>query len=53
MIGDRKFDMVGAKNNDIRALGVLWGYGTEEELLSAGADELCGHPNEIHDQIFT
>ncbi len=53
MIGDRKFDMVGAKNNGIRALGVLWGYGTEEELQCAGADALCGHPNEIHDQLFT
>ena len=53
MIGDRKFDMIGAKNHGIRALGVLWGYGTEEELQRAGADGLCRHPKEIHDKIFT
>lgn len=53
MIGDRRFDMIGAKNHDIRALGVLWGYGSEEELVSAGADSLCAHPEEIFDQLFT
>ena len=29
MLGDRSFDIVGAKNHGIRAIGVLWGYGTE------------------------
>ncbi len=53
MIGDRRFDITGAKNNGIRALGVLWGYGSEEELTSAGADRICAHPREIYDQIFT
>jgi len=52
MIGDRRFDMIGAKNHGIKALGVLWGYGSEEELTSAGADGLCAHPMEIYDQIF-
>jgi len=53
MIGDRRFDMIGAKNHCIRALGVLWGYGSEEELRDAGADGICSHPKEIYDQIFT
>lgn len=53
MIGDRRFDMIGAKNHGIRALGVLWGYGSEEELKNAGADGICTHPNEIYDHIFT
>ncbi len=53
MIGDRRFDIIGAKNNDIRSLGVLWGYGSEEELTSAGVNRLCAHPKEIYDQIFT
>jgi len=52
MIGDRKFDMLGARNHGIRALGVLWGYGTKQELLAAGADEICGHPREIQARIF-
>jgi len=53
MIGDRSFDIIGAKNHDIRAIGVLWGYGTEDELSNAGADGLCNHPNEIYDKVFT
>ena len=53
MIGDRRFDMIGAKNHGIRALGVLWGYGSEEELKSAGADTICAHPKEIYNHIFT
>ena len=53
MIGDRRFDMIGAKNHCIRAIGVLWGYGSEEELRDAGADGICSHPKEIYDQIFT
>ncbi len=53
MIGDRRFDMIGAKNHGIRALGVLWGYGSEEELREAGADGICSHPEDIYDQVFT
>ncbi len=53
MIGDRSFDIIGAKNHGIRAIGVLWGYGTEAELSNAGADGLCNHPDEIYDKVFT
>ncbi len=52
MIGDRSFDIIGAKNHGIRAIGVLWGYGTEDELSNAGADGLCNHPDEIYDKVF-
>ena len=38
MVGDRKFDIEGAKNNNLTAVGVLYGYGTREELEQAGAD---------------
>jgi len=40
MIGDRLHDVLGAKRNGLRAAGVLWGYGSREELSDAGADEL-------------
>ncbi len=40
MIGDRMHDIVGAKKNGVRAAGVLWGYGSPEELRDAGADVL-------------
>ena len=52
MIGDRKFDIVGAKNHGIRTIGVLWGYGSEQELREAGADRLCESPDRLHDHIF-
>ena len=32
MIGDRKFDLIGAHKNFVRGIGILWGYGSEEEL---------------------
>ena len=40
MIGDRQHDMRAARMNGARAIGVLWGYGTREEL--AGADAIGG-----------
>jgi len=38
MIGDRFHDIVGAKDNGISSLGVLWGFGSKEELDSYGVD---------------
>ena len=35
MIGDRCFDIAGAKENGIKSIGVLYGYGTEDELKDA------------------
>ena len=37
MIGDRKYDVEGAKQLEIPCLGVLYGYGNLEELTTAGA----------------
>ena len=47
MIGDRAQDMDAAKVNEVAALGVLWGYGTREELLSAGARQLAARPEDL------
>jgi phosphoglycolate phosphatase len=44
MVGDRRYDVIGAHANKIRAIGVLWGYGTRDELESAGADDLVAEP---------
>ena len=35
MIGDRSFDIVGARNNGMTAVGVLYGYGSEAEGILA------------------
>ncbi len=47
MIGDRYHDVIGAKQNQIFAIGVTYGYGSEEELRSYGADVLAHSPNDI------
>jgi phosphoglycolate phosphatase len=47
MIGDRDQDINGAKANGLASAGVLWGYGSAEELQGAGADYLVGEPAEI------
>jgi phosphoglycolate phosphatase len=49
MIGDRSHDMIGARNNGMTAVGVLYGYGTEEELLDAGAQHICATPQRLLD----
>lgn len=47
MIGDRKFDVLGAAAHGIPALGVLYGFGTEEELHQAGARWLAKDVKEL------
>jgi phosphoglycolate phosphatase len=47
MVGDRKYDIAGAKENNCRSAGVTYGYGSEEELRAAGADDLCRAPREV------
>ena len=47
MIGDRQFDIIGAKQNGLRALGVTYGYGTAAELRAAGAEALCSNPSAL------
>jgi phosphoglycolate phosphatase len=51
MIGDRSFDVIGARNNNVKAIGVLWGYGSEAELDQAGAHRTCRHPAELSDHL--
>ena len=45
MIGDRQHDLRAARMNGAGAIGVLWGYGTREEL--AGADGWATRPAEL------
>lgn len=40
MIGDRKHDIEGARENGVRSVGVVWGFGARAELEQAGADDL-------------
>jgi phosphoglycolate phosphatase len=47
MVGDRSFDMVAARSHALRAVGVGWGIGTEEELRAAGAEVIAATPAEL------
>jgi phosphoglycolate phosphatase len=47
MVGDREHDIIGATNNNIAAIGVLYGYGTENELTQAGAQHLIAKPEDL------
>lgn len=47
MVGDRENDIRGAKQTGMASAGVLFGYGSREELESAGADYLAASPAEI------
>lgn len=47
MIGDRNQDVWGAKQNGIDVIGVLYGYGSREELEEAGADAIAVFPDEV------
>lgn len=41
MVGDREYDILGARENNIQSVGVLYGYGDRRELEEAGADMLA------------
>ena len=51
MIGDRKFDAIGARHVGIAAIGALWGYGGAQELKAAGADPLVETPSEVPEAV--
>jgi len=47
MVGDREHDVLGAKENELKSIGVLYGYGDYEELVHAGADYVAQNPEDI------
>jgi phosphoglycolate phosphatase len=47
MVGDRRFDIEGARANNVEHIGVLWGYGDRAELEQAGARTLVETPQAL------
>lgn len=47
IVGDRSHDMIGAKANNVTPIGALWGYGSREELMAAGANVLAESPIDL------
>jgi phosphoglycolate phosphatase len=53
MIGDRRYDALGARAVGIPAIGALWGYGDRAELTEAGANPIIVSPRDIPDAVAT
>lgn len=47
MVGDKNYDIAGAKANNLLSVGVLWGYGNKFEFIEAGADFIAEKPQDI------
>jgi len=52
MIGDREHDIHGAKEHGLESIGVLWGYGDEDELSTAGAGHIVASVSELHSLLI-
>lgn len=53
MIGDRRQDVLGAHKTNIECMGILWGFGSMEELTQAGADYIARTPQEAADMLLS
>ncbi len=51
MVGDREHDISGAKENNVKTIGVLYGFGSRQELESAGADYIAENVENIYDYV--
>ncbi len=49
MIGDRKYDVIGAKKNNIDSIGVLYGYGSMEELKIANPNYMINSIDQLYE----
>ncbi|MFQ9923682.1 MAG: HAD family hydrolase [Beduini sp.] len=49
MVGDRQHDIVGAHQNQLKAIGVLYGYGDEAEMKEYQADYIAKDLKELMD----
>ena len=47
MVGDRYYDVLGARETGLSCIGVTYGYGTKEELLKAGAIKTADSTREL------
>lgn len=51
MVGDRKYDVIGARQNGLPCIGVLYGYGDRKELEAAGAAAICPTVRELPEYL--
>lgn len=53
MVGDTIYDVNGAKANNMKCIGVTYGFGLEEELKKAGADYIAHNMEELKNIIYS
>lgn len=53
MVGDTKFDVLGAAQHGIPTIGVTWGYGEEADMITAGAVAITHTPGELFTLLNT
>jgi phosphoglycolate phosphatase len=51
MVGDTAFDVLGAKAHGIPTVGVSWGYGKVEDMVSAGAVSIACTMDELYEML--
>ena len=51
MVGDTAYDVIGAKAHGIPTIGVSWGYGLVEDMVSAGATAIAYTMDELYDHL--
>lgn len=52
MVGDTKFDVLGAKEHGIPTIGVSWGYGETADMEAAGAVKIVNTAQELQDALL-
>lgn len=52
MVGDRKYDIVGAQENGINVIGVSYGYGSDEELINAKPNYIVSTVSELRELLL-
>lgn len=52
MVGDRKFDIEGARSEGVDGIGVSYGYAEKGELARAGADAIAGNVEELEELLL-
>lgn len=52
MIGDRNYDIIGARQAGVHSMAVLYGYGTRQELEEAKPDLMAASPKDVGDCIL-
>jgi phosphoglycolate phosphatase len=52
MVGDRKYDVIGARQHGLDCIAVLSGYGNRQEFKQAGARYILDHVNQVADFLL-